>query len=66
MRNLIVVVLFLTVLFVAAPQTNADPLLFAARLDGPSEPTASPGVGFTFVTIDPTAHTMTIPFREID
>ncbi|MBC8064510.1 MAG: CHRD domain-containing protein [Chlorobia bacterium] len=43
-------------------QAVAAPLVFQAFLDGPSEspPNASPGTGFTLVTIDPVAHTMSV------
>jgi hypothetical protein len=64
MRNLTVVVLFLVILLVAAPQTNADPLVFTANLNGAAEapPNSSTATGFTLVTIDPVAHTMRVQF----
>jgi len=46
----------------SAAVSVADPLVFQAFLDGPSEspPNASPGTGFTTVTIDPVAHTLRV------
>ncbi len=54
--------IFLAVMVVGAVRSNADPLIFVANLSGPAEapPNASPGSGFTTVTIDPTAHTMRV------
>jgi hypothetical protein len=62
MRNLTVVVLFLAVLFLGAPQIKADPLQFFANLNGANEapPNASPATGSTLVTYDPTAHTLQV------
>lgn len=53
---------FSIVLSLALAPVTAAPIVFHANLDGPSEspPNASPGTGFTFVTIDPVAHTMRI------
>lgn len=49
-------------------QAVAAPLVFQAFLDGPSESpaNASPGTGFTTVTIDPTAHTLTVDVQFQD
>jgi hypothetical protein len=50
-------------LFVScAAQLSADPLVFFASLDGPSEspPNASAGTGTALVTIDATLHTMRV------
>jgi len=60
MRNVIVVSLFLAVLFVAAPMTNAAPLVFGVYLSGSGlfPPNGSPGAGAGLITIDSTAHTL--------
>lgn len=49
-------------LTIIAASSVAAPMVFTAFLDGPSEapPNASPGTGFTTVTIDPVAHTMRV------
>ena len=62
MKHLITAAIFLTVLCVAAPVSNAAPLVFVTFLSGPNEspPNASPGTGFATVTIDPVAHTMRV------
>jgi hypothetical protein len=46
----------------AAPAAHAAPIAYGAFLSGPAEspPNASPGTGFTQVTIDPVAHTMRV------
>jgi hypothetical protein len=56
-----VAVPFLLLMASVAPITAA-PMIFIASLDGPSEapPNASPGTGFTTVTIDPVAHTLQV------
>jgi hypothetical protein len=53
----------LAIVLVGAPQkSKADTLVFVAFLSGPAEapPNASPGVGFTIVTLDTVAHTMRV------
>jgi len=62
MKNALAVALFMSVVFLAAPQTKADPLVFTATLSGGAEspPNGSPGTGIARVTIDPIAHTMRV------
>lgn len=62
MKRLICAVIFALALFMTAPVSNADPLVFVANLSGPAEapPNASPGTGFARITIDPIAHTMRV------
>lgn len=50
----------IAILFAAG--LSAAPMFFVANLSGPVEepPNASPGTGFTFVTIDSTLHTMRV------
>ena len=62
MKRLIIAAVFFTLLFLAAPVTNADTLVFIASLSGPAEspPNASPGTGFATVTIDTVANTMRV------
>src|SRR2546426_23563 len=43
-----------------APRAQAQVVSYFANLDGPSEPTASPGIGFTQVDYNPTAHTLRV------
>jgi hypothetical protein len=43
-----------------APPARAQVLTYVANLDGPSEPTSSPGTGFTQVDYNPVAHTMRV------
>jgi hypothetical protein len=55
----------LMLLFVVATMAislSASPIPFGAFLSGPAEspPNDSPGTGFTFVTIDPVAHTLSV------
>jgi hypothetical protein len=38
----------------------ADPILFQAVLNGPSEPSPSPGLGFATATLDLAAHTLAV------
>jgi hypothetical protein len=51
-----------SIMLLFAAGLAATPLFFVANLDGPSESpsNASPGTGFTFVTIDTTAHTLQV------
>jgi hypothetical protein len=58
MKSKIACLLFLILTAVA----SAAPMMFQAVLSGAAEapPNASPGTGFTFVTIDPVAHTMRV------
>jgi hypothetical protein len=41
-----------------APQARAQAVTYVANLDGPSEPTSSPGTGFAQVDYNPTTHLM--------
>jgi hypothetical protein len=52
----------LAALSTAVPAVHAVPLTFSAHLSGAAEdpPNASPGVGFALVTIDVTAHTLSV------
>lgn len=44
----------------SASTASAVPIPYHAVLDGPSEPTASPGTGWTLVTYDSTAHLLSV------
>src|SRR5882672_11090487 len=53
-------VVFAVVVVGIAPPARAQVVSYFANLDGPSEPTTSPGTGFTQVDYNPTAHTMRV------
>ncbi len=55
-------------LLLVAAGAEADPIFYAANLDGPSEspPNASPGTGFAEVAFDITAHTMHVQVTFAD
>ena len=62
MKTVIVLSVFLAVLFVNAPKTKADPVVFVAFLGGTAESphNNSTGSGIAFVTIDSVANTMRV------
>jgi hypothetical protein len=47
-------------LYCSLPTASAAVLVYTAALDGPSEPTDSPGTGSAMVTYDNVAHTMRV------
>jgi hypothetical protein len=53
-------VVFAVAVVGVVPPAQAQVVTYFARLDGPSEPTSSPGTGFTQVDYNPTAHTMRV------
>jgi hypothetical protein len=61
-KKLFICAVFSLIVLAASQTSFADPVVFSAHLSGPIEvpPNASPGVGFTTVTIDPVAHTLRV------
>ncbi|PWT94235.1 MAG: PEP-CTERM sorting domain-containing protein [Blastocatellia bacterium] len=61
MKHLMILAVFLATVFIAAPVSKADTLVFLANLgDFESPPTGSPGTGFARVTLDTVANTMRV------
>ena len=68
MKKCFVLAVFCLVLLGTTQTSFADPVVFFTSLSGPAEapPNASPGTGFSIVTIDQDAHTMRVQITFSD